>query len=159
MQNYCARFPILNYVEESHGYRSTGGSLPKILCIGSVYVDINCTQFPCEEGLAIEEEAIGKDYQVTVGGSAPNFARFGRSLGIEAILVGCIGRDKFGKMLVEMMADFGVPISLMECAKALTNIGINFVAPSGVSVLTVAGSATGHLSEEWISKSVNDHIG
>jgi sugar/nucleoside kinase (ribokinase family)/fructose-1,6-bisphosphatase/inositol monophosphatase family enzyme len=132
--------------------------LPKVLCIGSVYMDINCLQFPCEEGLRIEEEAIGKDYEITAGGSAPNFARFCRRLGVKAILVGNVGRDPFGIMFVKLMTDSGVTLSLMECEKALTNIGINFIAPSGVSVLTVAGSANDNFSEEWVSRSVNNHI-
>jgi sugar/nucleoside kinase (ribokinase family)/fructose-1,6-bisphosphatase/inositol monophosphatase family enzyme len=140
------------------GHRLLEERLPKVLCIGSVYVDISCTQFPCEEGLQVEQEAIGKNYQITAGGSAPNFARFGSSLEIETILVGNVGRDPFGKMLAKLMTDSGVAVSFMECEQSLTNIGINFIAPSGVSVLTVAGSATESLSGDWVSKSVNKYI-
>jgi sugar/nucleoside kinase (ribokinase family) len=132
--------------------------LPKVLCIGSVYLDINCLRFPCEEGLPIEEERIGNEYEVITGGSAPNFARFCKRLEIEATLVGNIGRDLFGKIFRKMMTASSVTLSLMECEQALTNIGINFIAPNGVSVLTVAGSANENLAEEWVSKSVNNHI-
>jgi sugar/nucleoside kinase (ribokinase family) len=136
----------------------TGGKLPKVLCIGPLYIDINCPKFPCEEGLRIEKEVIGKEYEIRPGGSAPNFARFCRNLGIETILVGSVGRDPFGRMLTELLIDAGVALSLMESEQALTNIGINFIAPSGVSVLTVAGSATDSLSEDWVAKSVDNHI-
>jgi sugar/nucleoside kinase (ribokinase family) len=149
---------ILPYISSKPEPLILGGKLPKVLCIGPVYVDINCPQFPCEDGLRTEEEAIGKDYEISVGGSAPNFARFGRSLGIESILVGNVGRDSFGKMLAKFMTDSGVTLSLMECEQALTNMGINFIAPSGISVMAVTGSATENLSEEWVSESVNKHI-
>ncbi len=132
--------------------------MPKVLCIGPIYADVNCLRFPCEDGLPIEEEMIGNEYEITVGGSASNFARFCKNLDIEASLVGNVGRDPFGKMLFEMINDVGVTLVLMECEQAQTNIGINFIAPSGVSVSTVAGSANDKLSEEWVSKSVNDHI-
>lgn len=130
----------------------------KVLCVGSIYVDINFLDFPCEHGLQIEEEAIGRDYEVKPGGSAPNFARFGKMLGLETILAGKLGRDPLGKVLSKLMADSGVTLSLMEDEEELTNVGINFVAADGASVMAVAGSASRSLTEEWVSNAVDTHV-
>jgi sugar/nucleoside kinase (ribokinase family) len=133
--------------------------LIKVLCIGPIYLDINCLEFPCENGLRTEEEAIGRSYEVVPGGSAVNFARFGRSLGLETILTGNVGGDPFGEMVSRMLGESGVSLSVTRDQDALTDLGLNFVASSGVSVLASAGSATELLTEAALSRTVSGQIG
>lgn len=141
--------------------RTDRGGLARVtraFCIGPVYLDINCPDFPCESGLAIEEEAIGSTYEVVPGGSAANFARFARSLGVHTIITGNVGGDAPGRILEELLDSSGVAVSLLKDPRAQTELGLNFVARSGVSVLATAGSATELLAESALDSVVSAHI-
>ncbi|WP_345537958.1 carbohydrate kinase family protein [Phytohabitans rumicis] len=128
-----------------------------VLCIGPIYVDVNCLAFPCEDGLPIEVETIGRDYEVVPGGSAVNFARFGRRLGLSTILAGKIGTDAFGDLLSGMLRDADVGLALKVDTSAVTDVGINFVAPSGASVMAVAGTASDALTGAELAGIVEEH--
>jgi sugar/nucleoside kinase (ribokinase family) len=131
-----------------------------ILCIGSVYVDINCLAFPCENGLPTESELRGEEYEVVPGGSVVNFARFGHSLGLDTVLAAKVGDDHFGELLHRMLKESGVRLVLKVDPESQTDLGLNFIAPNGASVLTVVGSANRTLTAsdlpEFIDKGAAD---
>jgi len=127
------------------------------LCIGPIYLDVNCVRFPCENGLPAEEEIVGREYEIAPGGSAVNFARFGRSLGLHTILAGKVGCDAFGQATTQMLRDSGVVLAVRVDDLADTALGINFVAPSGVTAMASVGSASELLRESDVSAAVDKY--
>lgn len=113
-----------------------------VLCVGPVYLDLNFLAFPCDEGLPVEREVIGGEYSVVPGGSAANFARVGRSLGLDVKLAGKVGPDPVGDLLTGLLSAAGVELALGAEAKSSTNVGINFTSPTGKSVMATGGSAS-----------------
>jgi sugar/nucleoside kinase (ribokinase family) len=132
--------------------------LSRVLSLGPIYIDVNCVNFPAENGLRTEEEIIGREYEVVPGGSAVNFARFGLGLGLETVLGGKIGRDSMGDMAQQLLSEAGVEMSVEVDDEALTNVGLNFVSSNGTSVLASAGSASDRLRAEEVSSIVERHI-
>lgn len=127
-----------------------------IVCIGPIYLDVNCLSFPCEDGLPAEEERIGRDYEIAAGGSAVNFARFARGLGLDTILAGKVGGDFFGQAAVRMLQEAGVQLAVQTDDAALTDLGINFVAPNGSAVMASVGSASELLAPSDLSGAVGN---
>lgn len=64
---------------------------PEVLSLGTMYIDINLTQFPFNKGLLPESETVGRDYEMALGGSALNFARMCATLGLRTVFIGKTG--------------------------------------------------------------------
>lgn len=126
------------------------GVTATVLCIGPVYIDVNFVNFPCGQGLPVEKEISGSEYEIRPGGSAPNFFRFGSSIGLETILTGCVGDDIFGDAVLSLLSASGRQAVLRRYQGSLTEIGINFIAESGAAVMVTAGSAKNFFREDDI---------
>jgi sugar/nucleoside kinase (ribokinase family) len=128
----------------------------KALCVGPIYVDINCLSFPCDEGLPTEQEIAGEYYELVPGGSAVNFARFGHQLGLRTVLAGRVGGGRIGELAVSMLHEAGIEVAVNVDDTSLTDLGLNFVSPSGVSVMAIAGSANKTMSSDELLSFVDD---
>lgn len=73
----------------------------KILCIGEALIDMICT----DKGKPLSE---GKNFLAKPGGAPANTAAAIAALGGTVELAAKIGRDAFGKKLINTMQDFGV---------------------------------------------------
>ncbi len=125
-----------------------GDFVNRLLCVGPVYLDVNCLRFPCEDGLRPEQEALGGHYELVPGGSAANFARFGHALGLDTALLGKTGTDPLSAVLASMLAADGVRVALVADPRVVTDLGINLVAPSGAAVMALAGTPSARLGPD-----------
>ena len=130
----------------------------KILSMGTVYLDLNCFDFPYERGFARNKEVVGKKYEAVPGGSALIFSRVCSSLKLKPVFVGKIGRDKPGALLKKILARDGVTAALIESSEVQTNIGINFIGPDESSMMASVGSANQSLSAIEVEKKVHDYL-
>ena len=114
-------------------------------------MDINATKMPFgSDGLAIEQELVGSDYEMVPGGSALNFNRLCAQLGLATVIVGKVGADGPGQLLERMIKEAGIYPALVTDSGAATNIGMNFVNSAGQALMVSAGSANQALSAEEV---------
>ncbi|MDP2932829.1 MAG: PfkB family carbohydrate kinase, partial [bacterium] len=107
------------------------GDKPKIVVIGNVYVDmaIRCVDFP-----ATGQIAAGSGFSYTAAGAGSNQAIQAALCGCEVYLVGKVGKDIFGQMIKDNLADFGVNCEFVFEAEAKnTGVSVSFVNSSGAN--------------------------
>lgn len=73
----------------------------KILCIGEALIDMICTN----KGMTL---AKGSDFLKKTGGAPTNVAAAIAALGGDVELAAKVGKDPFGKQLIQTMESFGV---------------------------------------------------
>ena len=78
----------------------------KILCIGEALIDMICTN----KGMTLAE---GSDFLKKTGGAPTNVAAAIAALGGEVELAAKVGKDPFGKQLIQTMESFGVGTNAM----------------------------------------------
>lgn len=121
----------------------------RILSIGTMYLDINSTNFPIGSGLMPETETVGNSYELAPGGSALFFARVCASLGLRPIFIGKLGNDRTGAVLEELVKDIGVEPAFIKSPEVSTTLGMNFIGEEK-QIMTVAGTANQSLSGEEV---------
>ncbi len=75
--------------------------MKKILCIGEALIDMICT----DKGQSLSK---GENFLKKPGGAPTNVAAAIAALGGQVDLVAKVGKDPFGKQLIEVMQNFGV---------------------------------------------------
>jgi fructokinase len=78
----------------------------KILCIGEALIDMICT----DKGMSLSE---GSNFLKKTGGAPTNVAAAIAALGGEVELAAKVGKDPFGKQLIQTMESFGVGTNAM----------------------------------------------
>lgn len=129
-----------------------------ILSIGSIYLDINSTNFPFTDGLKVETETVGKDYKASPGGSAVIFSLVSSNLGLKPVFIGKVGNDIFGKIVSEKLINGGIEPALIKSDTNSTNLGMNFINPQGKTLMTVVGSANQSLEAEEIVEKTLEYL-
>jgi len=115
------------------------------VAIGTCYVDTNVANFPFSRNALVGEELIGDRYEIVPGGSAVNFCRLGRALGLRTAFIGMVGSDANGDMLQSMLAQQGVQSALVRRPDLQTNIGFNLTNNKSDHLMFVAGTANAAL--------------
>lgn len=80
--------------------------MKKILCIGEALIDMICT----DKGKSLSQ---GDHFLKKTGGAPTNVAAAIAALGGKVTLSAKVGKDPFGKQLIDVMQDFGVDTSHM----------------------------------------------
>lgn len=97
------------------------GNKPKILVVGSFVMDLIVTtaRFP-EAG----ETVLGSGFTTAPGGKGANQAIQAARLGADVTMVGKVGKDDFGKRMIESAADSGVHVEhILQSDTAPSAIG------------------------------------
>lgn len=118
-----------------------------ILSFGSIYLDINCTNFPIEN-LEPEKETVSKDYSLQLGGSAVISVAVASSLGLKTAFVGKVGQDLIGDHVKQKLIENSITPHLLHSDSHQTNVSINYINAAGRSVMTTVGNANQSLEAE-----------
>lgn len=133
--------------------------MSKILAIGNVYLDINCSNVPFDEkGIIPEKEPVSDTYIMEPGGSALNFAHQCAKLQLDAAFVGKAGIDRAGQLVSELIEDWGLHVALVRSPTVSTNLAINFTNPVGQTISTASGSANQSLEQAEVSEQLTRHL-
>lgn len=134
--------------------------MASILSFGGVYLDINATNFPIpsDANQLINTETVGNQYEMVVGGSAVNMARFSSKLGMQTFFIGKIGNDKPAQMLKELFLDEGIFPLLIEDSTKITNLNTNLVGAHGESLMLSFGNANQAFSLQEVLSTLKKHI-
>src|SRR5438552_565796 len=90
-------------------------SYPEVLCGGIVVADHVCT--PISHVPAAGELVMAERMLLTIGGCAANAAVDLVKMGIRAAVVGRVGGDAFGRIVVDLLRESGVDASCLKVSK------------------------------------------
>jgi sugar/nucleoside kinase (ribokinase family) len=129
-----------------------------ILSLGSIYLDINCTSFPFEEGLKTETETVGERYSYSPGGSAVISALVAAHLGFKPVFIGKVGSDLFGETVTHLLQGQGIEPALIIGDNVQTNLSVNAINPQGKTLSLTVGSANPSLTAEEILRQMQTYL-
>jgi ribokinase len=117
----------------------------KIVVVGSLNADLvqRVERFP-RPG----ETVIGSDLNIVPGGKGANQAYAAALLGGHVEMVGRVGTDPFGPMLVESLAGAGAGTSNIRVSAASTGTAAILVLPNGENLIVISPGANGKLTPQ-----------
>ncbi len=118
-----------------------------VLSFGSIYLDINCLDFPIG-ALGPEKEVVGKAYTFDLGGSAVISVAVASSLGLKTAFVGKVGGDLLAEQLKQKLQEKNISPYLLRSSEQQTNVSVNYINSLGRSVMTTVGNANQSLQAE-----------
>jgi ribokinase len=123
-----------------------------IVVVGSLNADLvqRVERFP-RPG----ETVTGSDLTIVPGGKGANQAYAAALLGGQVEMVGRVGSDPFGPMLVESLAATGAGTSKIRISAASTGTAAILVLPNGQNVIVISPGANGKLTPQDISQSLD----
>ena len=107
---------------------NTSGS-PVIVVLGGINMDLVATSARMPE---VGETVFGRSFHTAPGGKGANQAVAAARLGAEVRMVGRVGDDQFGPMLLEEMRSEGIDVS---------GVSVDPVNPSGVALILLDDQA------------------
>lgn len=109
-----------------------------ILIIGSLNMDMvmNMDRMP-----VIGETVLGNDFTHIPGGKGANQACAAGMLGGRAKMLGCVGRDESGNMLIQNLKESGVDVSGIRISDRFTGTASIYVNESGDNSIVVIPGA------------------
>lgn len=123
--------------------------MAKILVLGSINMDlvVRVHQIP-----GPGETVIGGDFETFPGGKGANQAVAASRMGGEVTMVGRVGNDDFGNLLIQGLIEDRVRTTyVIKDSKASTGIAMIAVDPSGQNIIMVASGANAKVSAEDVS--------
>lgn len=109
-----------------------------IAVIGSINIDL----VVAAERLPREGETVlGREFRVVCGGKGANQAVAAARLGGRAFMVGCVGRDEYGRMAKANLAAHGVDVSGVKTTAGATGVALIVVDARGRNLIAVAPNA------------------
>lgn len=134
--------------------------MTSILSFGSVYLDINSLDFPNLDTLNVEEEIVGENYEISIGGSAANFCNGLSLLGLTSVFISKIGDDSFGYLISDLFKKTKIDFRPIVSSNSKSNIGINLIQKNGKRYMVVLGNSNKTTTSddflEEINKSISD---
>jgi len=124
------------------------GSIPRVVVIGSTYVDmaIKCRQIPPPG-----QSAVGSALSYTVAGSGPNQAIEVAFCGCEVHLVSKVGGDSFARMAVERLTEVKVDTEYVYSADTKnTGVIVTLVNSAGENAICSYEGANSSLTSQDI---------
>ena len=120
--------------------------MKKILCIGEALIDMICT----DKGTSLKD---GQHFLKKPGGAPTNVAAAIAALGGTVQMSAKVGKDPFGKHLIEVMNDFGVNTSsVIEDANHFTTFAFVSLMENGERDFYFNRGADGMLSNEDVQQ-------
>jgi len=128
----------------------------RVAVVGDINLDIIAfhSTFPREGG----EELADRAY-VRHGGSGANIAHALSLLGADAVMVGCVGEDQIGRMLVAGLAEAGADTSNIQTTREDTT-GVVYVVVTGNGERTMLAyrGANRHLRKDILREDALDDV-
>jgi len=123
---------------------------PKVTVIGSLHADLTVKTERIPE---IGETVLGGKLKISPGGKGANQAVAAARLGAQVTLVGRVGNDEFGKMLINSLNVEGVDVRhVVKDEREATGIALITVDRGGNVVIAVAPGADTRCSKRDVDK-------
>jgi len=123
--------------------------MAKILVVGSINMDL-VVRVP--HAPMPGETVLGGDFETFPGGKGANQAVAAARMGGEVTMVGRVGNDNFGDMLIQGLVENNIKTThVIKDSEAPTGVAMIAVAADGENLIVVASGANYKVSEEDIS--------
>ncbi len=134
-----------------------------ILTIGDLCADLVLMGDDLVPGFSQEEKLVD-GYALRMGGSCSIFACQAAKLGMRVGLMGVVGDDAFGELILDTLKESGVDISLVMVDPAVkTGLSVHLQEPDDRSILTHLGSIAAvkpkHVSVDLLRSTGHLHVG
>ncbi|WP_343318728.1 ribokinase [Arthrobacter sp. TMP15] len=123
----------------------------KIVVAGSLNADLTIY---CERLPSPGETLHGNGFAVNPGGKSANQAVAAAKLGGTVTLLGAVGRDDNGRMLLASTAGAGVDVSHVQQVVEPTGVAVISVDANGENTIIISAGANGTLSADHMSPAV-----
>jgi ribokinase len=135
--------------------------VPKILVVGSFMMDLIATT---ERAPKAGETVKGLRFQSAPGGKGANQAVQCARLGADVTMVGCVGDDAFGKIMLRTVHDSGADVSHVITdpteASGVGHITVEVVGNSAQNRITICPGANMNLRKEqigWLESEIGNY--
>lgn len=133
------------------------GTKPRIVVVGSINMDltVRTSRLPLPG-----ETMIGGRYVTSPGGKGANQAVAAARLGADVLLLGKVGKDLFGKELVDGLEKYGVNTSRITAkSDCPTGVALITVDANGRNMIVVAPGANSELTPRDIKEAQEEIAG
>ncbi len=125
------------------------GAKPKVAVIGDINLDIIAFH---RDLPSLGGESIAEQTYLAPGGSAANVAHALTLLGVEPLLISCVGDDVVGRMLVEKLRETGINTTLIQMTNSEPT-GVTYVAVvQGERTMLACRGANKYLAYDKVDK-------
>lgn len=125
--------------------------MKKIAVLGSINMDL--VTF-CERAPREGETLLGREFRQIPGGKGANQAVAMGKLGARVVMLGKIGTEGMGEILLNSMERDGVKIDKIEKSSKTTGIAKIIVEESGQNRILVVPGANGDVDNEYIDRNI-----
>jgi ribokinase len=124
--------------------------MKRILVVGSLNMDVVIGV----ENLPLAGETIlGKDIKYIPGGKGANQCYTLGRLGSNATMLGCVGTDEFGNVLLDNLNQTGIDIShIKRCQDSTTGTAMIYVDKAGNNSIVVVPGANGQCNADYLKE-------
>jgi ribokinase len=131
--------------------------MTKIAVIGSIVADLAVRTPRVPE---VGENLLAESFSVGPGGKGANAAVAVARAGAEAVLVGCIGDDDFGRMELAHLRQEGVNADgVVVDPEIATGVAFIMIDAAGENTILVVNGANDRLSAEAVPRALESHRG
>lgn len=127
--------------------------MKKILVIGSINMDL--VTF-CERAPRGGETLFGKEFLQIPGGKGANQAVAMGKLESDVVMLGKVGTEGMGDILIDSMKKDGVKVENIEKTEKTTGIAKIIVEDSGQNRILVVSGANGEVDKEYIDRHIKE---
>lgn len=124
--------------------------MKNITVVGSLNMDMSVTTLAIP---AIGQTVLGKEFMTTCGGKGANQAVAAARLGGHVSMIGCVGGDRYGEMLLDSLKSNQVDTSAVRVLDGKAT-GVSFITvKDGDNSIIVVPGANSFLTEKMVEKS------
>ena len=126
--------------------------MSKIVVVGSINVDltVSAKRFPL-----VGETMFGEDFGTFFGGKGANQAVAAKRLGADVVMVGCVGDDANGHMVLEHFEEEGIDTRYIKKVAEPTGVAIITVAENDNEIIVIRG-ANSEVNKSVVEEAVDE---
>ena len=126
--------------------------MAKITVIGSSSMDLVVTS---SKRPGAGETVLGESFKTVPGGKGANQAVAAARLGAEVTMIGCVGDDHFGQIILDNFKSNGVTIDYVEPVTGVESGTAHIVLAEGDNSIVVVKAANDKVTPEYIDKAAD----
>lgn len=123
--------------------------MAKIVVIGSASMDLVVTS---TKRPGAGETVLGDSFKTVPGGKGANQAVAAARLGAEVTMIGCVGEDSFGEMILSNLKSNGVMTDYVEPVTGLESGTAHIILAEGDNSIVVVKAANDRITPEYVDQ-------
>jgi ribokinase len=121
------------------------------LVVGSATIDVTAY---ADRAPRAGETVLGRSSTLVPGGKGANQAMAAAQAGCPTAIVGCVGDDVYGHIVIAALDERGVDLAYLRQVSGPTGLAHIRVNSSGENDIVIIPNANGALAEEWVEQAI-----